>query len=80
MLLVVTITILNPSTLDAVLPSLCHQWLHHNSHTPLPLLSQLAIVHGLIAKLSTTELTNIKIEGTQLLLWLFTIICNLVDK
>ena len=79
MLLVVTIAILNPSTLDVVLPPLCHQWLH-NSHTSLPLLSQLAITHALIAKLSTTELTNIKVEGTQLLLWIFNIICNLVDK
>lgn len=84
MVTIVTVATLYPSSLHDVLPQYITDWLDE----VYPPLSRLAIVHGLLAKLSSEELVSIQLPSVSsgsgkehpLLVWLFPILTELMDK
>ena len=50
------------------------------SSEPLPLFSQLALCHAMIAKLSNEVVVSIEVGDKRLLLWMFPVLCDLFDR
>ena len=88
MVSIVVIATLSPS-LQPALPPLARKWLRDGSSS-YPPLTRLAIVHGLLAKLSGKDLLCVKIEENDersggdksqpFLLWLFPVLTELMKE
>lgn len=78
MVTVVTMTTLSSMSLDDVLPVACHDWFMGGAHYRS--LSQLCLIHGMLAKLSINQLASINIEkNVPLMVWIFPILCCLLE-